>query len=97
MGGIFNTPGTLAIIQVLNQAHERTNFRTLSNDAGYIHDLQTSVGTLSTYNLCVKHRLITVDPTFNNRWNTWLNYFDAHGGGNIRNQMASALRGQQRN
>ncbi len=60
---------------------------------GTFIDLQTSVGTLSTYNLCVKHRLITVDPTFNNRWNTWLNYFDAHGGGNIRNQMASALRG----
>ncbi len=43
MGGIFNTPGTLAIIQVLNQAHERTNFRTLSNDAGYIHR-PTNVG-----------------------------------------------------
>jgi hypothetical protein len=89
MGGLFNTPGTIAIIKILHDAYTRKNFQTLSNDRTHVADLLNTTN-LSTYDFCVKYRLITDDPTFNTRWKTWLNYFDNNGGDQIRKDMAAA-------
>jgi hypothetical protein len=96
MGALFNTPGTLAILHVLNGAYQRDNFATMSGNAQHIADL---TGGLSTYSVCKKYRFIASDHPVNVNWKKWLDYFDgaAAGGGvtatQVRQKMAAALQG----
>jgi hypothetical protein len=94
MGGLFNTPGTLAILQVLNVAYQGDNFTTLSGDTGHITDLGTPVGTLSSFNFCRKYRLIPTDGNVEANWKKWLSYFDGANdvANTTRQSMVTALK-----
>jgi hypothetical protein len=79
MGALFNTPGTLAIIQVLSQAFQRAAFQI--NRANFANDLG-DLG-LSSYQFAAIYDLIATGPgstAVNRHWNKWLDHFDAHGG-----------------
>jgi hypothetical protein len=81
MGALFNTPGTLAIIQILSQAFQRTNFQSNRANVDFVNDLGDL--DLSSYEFATMYDLVATgfgSSTVNAHWKKWLDYFDANGG-----------------
>jgi hypothetical protein len=98
MGAIFNTQRTLNILSMLSRTYDRTGLPYIrQNDQHHTADLRrpiVGVNPLSTYQFCKDHRVITGDGGTDTRWNTWLDYFDAHTTAKaqqVRNDMAAAI------
>jgi hypothetical protein len=92
MGAIFNTQGTLAIIDILSTTFTQ-NFAATATNAGLIHDLDPATG-MSSFGFCGKYRLVATGPgagTINSHFARWLNHFDVNGGNAVRTAMVGAL------
>ena len=78
MGAYFNTPGTLQILQLLNNHFADANFQNqvVPNANQYSADLQDT--TVSSATFCTKYKLMPADKNVVQHWKKWLNYFDAH-------------------
>ena len=93
MGAIFNTPGTLKLIQTLSDTFTN-GFETATQDAGLIHDLDP-VNHIAGFGFCAQYGLVATGNgagTINSHWARWLNHFDVNGGNAVRTAMAAALR-----
>jgi hypothetical protein len=99
MGAIFNTPGTIAILQFLNHHYDPTqpNGFALARRNGEHHILRNKTSYTTSYNCA---RQLGLDhPTYTARWKTWLDQLDKYyqtadgdfGGHLVRTMMADAL------
>jgi hypothetical protein len=89
MGSIFNTPGTLAIINLLSTTFTQ-NFATAAANPGLINDLEPA-SLISSYDFAKKYGLVTGNAAVDAHWKVWLDYFDLNGGDIVRAAMLSAL------
>jgi hypothetical protein len=92
MGAIFNTQGTLAIIDILSTMFTQ-NFAAAAANATLIHDLDPA-NHLASFGFCGKYHLIATGPgagTINSHWAKWLNHYDVNGGNAVRTAMVGAL------
>ncbi len=91
MGALFNTPGTLAIMQALSTAYQGKKFIAFSKNATHKSDL---VSNMASYDFAVKYGLVVTgrgSSSINSHWQAWLDYFDANDNVGVRQDMANTL------
>lgn len=90
MGGLFNTPDTMALVEMLNTAYQRNAFVLKSQDPAHIQDLKDD--TLATKDFVTKYRLVLGKAAFDGRWKKWLDILDENDDESVvRSAMADAL------
>jgi hypothetical protein len=90
MGSIFNTQGTLEIIDLLSRKFT-WGFTSAAADTTLIARLDPSSG-MQSHDVASHHGLVPSTPGADPRWARWLKFFDANGGMAARKVMADALR-----
>jgi len=94
MGAIFNTSGTLTIIDLLSSTFTE-NFSATATNAALISDL-ANTANISSWHFANAYGLVATGPgsgSVNLHWKVWLDYFDGHQGDQVRAAMAAALSG----
>jgi len=90
MGGIFNTPNTMRLLETLNLMFQKAAFHTSAANAGLVNDL-ADVKNVPSRIFAERYGLLLGNATYDEKWMQWLDIFDNKGGGASRKAMASAL------
>lgn len=90
MGGIFNTPNTMRLLETLNLMFQKAAFDTSAANAGLVNDLADAKNVPSRA-FAERYGLLLGNATYDEKWMQWLDIFDSKGGGASRKAMASAL------
>ncbi len=90
MGGIFNTPNTMRLLETLNLMFQKAAFDTSAANAGLVNDLADAKNVPSR-TFAERYGLLLGNATYDEKWMQWLDIFDSKGGGASRKAMASAL------
>src|SRR5271170_1618674 len=90
MGGIFNTPNTMRLLETLNLMFQKAAFDTSAANAGLVNDLADAKNVPSRI-FAERYGLLLGNATYDEKWMQWLDIFDSKGGGVSRKAMASAL------
>ena len=90
MGGIFNTPNTMRLLETLNLMFQKAAFDTSAANAGLVNDLADPKNVPSR-TFAERYGLLLGNATYDEKWMQWLDIFDSKGGGASRKAMASAL------
>jgi hypothetical protein len=90
MGGIFNTPNTMRLLETLNLMFQKAAFDASAANAGLVNDLADSKNVPSR-TFAERYGLLLGNATYDEKWMQWLDIFDSKGGGVSRKAMASAL------
>ncbi len=88
MGGLFNSPNTMLLLENLNGAFQKKAFTQAANNQGLIDDLTN----LASKDIADKYGLNTgIDSYDHQLWYQWLDIFDKNGGDKVLAAMANAL------
>jgi hypothetical protein len=90
MGGIFNTPNTMRLLEKLNLKFQKSAFRGSAANRGLISDL-ADPDNVPSRTFAERHDLLLGDAAYDQKWMQWLDVFDSKGGGASRKAMANAL------
>ncbi len=90
MGGIFNTPNTMRLLEKLNLKFQKSAFRGSAANTELVADLADPDNVPSRI-FAERHDLLLGDAAYDQKWMQWLDIFDSKGGGVSRKAMANAL------
>jgi hypothetical protein len=90
MGGIFNTPNTMRLLETLNLMFQKAAFHASAANAGLVNDLADAKNVPSRI-FAERYGLLLGNATYDEKWMRWLDIFDSKGGGASRKAMAGAL------
>jgi hypothetical protein len=76
LGAIFNSPGTLRLIALLNNTYTRATFTNLQNQGNQQASLTNAAIDTPTLVQMAAFNFTDNDPNVNRRWLNWLKYLD---------------------